>query len=150
MRSTLHRTQAPQTASPSRPTGWPNQIKNPRVPTPNATGYTKVQFIKGAVAQYGGLSSLELSIYMSRDGAWAKEAGRARLSWGSTASSRDCAHCHRGPYGHWSRLTGVKRGGERGLGWDGGRGHGAMALTVYSACFFPYHFIHFLNSRSMV
>lgn len=25
-----------------------------------------------------------------------------------------------------------------------------MALTVYSACFFPYHFIHFLNSRSMV
>lgn len=29
-------------------------------------------------------------------------------------------------------------------------GHGAMALTVYSACFFPYHFIHFLNSRSMV
>lgn len=38
------------------------------------------------------------------------------------------------------------------MGWGqgGSRGHGAMALTVYSACFFPYHFIHFLNSRSMV
>lgn len=45
-------------------------------------------------------------------------------------------------------------GGQERWGW--GRagvvatGHGAMALTVYSACFFPYHFIHFLNSRSMV
>lgn len=49
--------------------------------------------------------------------------------------------------------------GEKGMAGPGGEGasgdllaagHGAMALTVYSACFFPYHFIHFLNSRSMV
>lgn len=25
-----------------------------------------------------------------------------------------------------------------------------VSLTVYSACFFPYHFIHFLNSLSIV
>ena len=31
-----------------------------------------------------------------------------------------------------------------------GQGARSDALTVYSACFFPYHFIHFLNSRSMV
>lgn len=62
MRSAAHRTQAPQTASTSQPTGWPNQIKNPRVPTPNVIDYTKVQLIRGALAQSGGLSSLELSI----------------------------------------------------------------------------------------
>lgn len=68
-----------------------------------------------------------------------------------TSSQMMCGQLSPGP-------VGISRGpAEQGDGGSGGgtqaplgAGHGAMALTVYSACFFPYHFIHFLNSRSMV
>lgn len=76
-----------------------------------------------------------------------KGPGRSRMGFFSRLHGR----LHPGQVG-MSRVRGG--GGRRVRGREHGHplaaGHGAVALTVYSACFFPYHFIHFLNSRSMV
>lgn len=76
----------------------------------------------------------------------------SRGSWRERSSHFPSAQLAHGaaPGTSGGRVAVGQGGGSRaGMGrWPWGRG--AVALTVYSACFFPYHFIHFLNSRSMV